>query len=99
MHSKQLHYFVMTVRKGSIAAAARALDIAQPAISQQLASLEREMKATLLERSFSGVNLTSAEGRIGSLSNRTKESSKNRNATVNRQCAFFTAAHGNNGEP
>ena len=60
MHSKQLHYFVMTVRKGSIAAAARALDIAQPAISQQLASLEREMKATLLERSFSGVNLTSA---------------------------------------
>ncbi|MEC9430968.1 MAG: LysR family transcriptional regulator [Pseudomonadota bacterium] len=60
MHSKQLHYFVMTVRKGSIAAAARALDIAQPAFSQLLALLQREMKATLLERSFSGVNLTSA---------------------------------------
>ena len=60
MHSKQLHYFITTVQKGSIAAAARALDIAQPAISQQIASLEREVKATLLERSFSGVNLTPA---------------------------------------
>ncbi|HBL21567.1 MAG TPA: LysR family transcriptional regulator, partial [Alteromonas mediterranea] len=46
MHSKQLHYFITTVQKGSIAAAARALDIAQPAISQQIASLEREVKAT-----------------------------------------------------
>ena len=60
MHSKQLHYFITTVQRGSIAAAARALDIAQPAISQQLASLEREVKATLLERSFSGVSLTPA---------------------------------------
>ena len=60
MHSKQLHYFITTVQKGSIAAAARALDIAQPAISQQLASLEREVKARLLERSFSGVSLTPA---------------------------------------
>ena len=60
MHSKQLHYFITTVQRGSIAAAARALDIAQPAISQQLASLEREVKATLLERSFSGISLTPA---------------------------------------
>lgn len=60
MHSKQLHYFITTVKRGSIAAAARALDIAQPAISQQLASLEREVKAKLLERSFSGVSLTPA---------------------------------------
>ena len=60
MHSKQLRYFITTVQKGSIAGAARALDIAQPAISQQLASLEREVKTTLLERSFAGVNLTPA---------------------------------------
>ena len=60
MHAKQLHYFIATAQRGSIAAAARALDIAQPAISQQLASLERETKSRLLERSFSGVTLTPA---------------------------------------
>ena len=60
MNFKQLHYFLTTVKKGSIAAAARELDIAQPAISQQLASLEREMGGQLLTRSFSGVVLTPA---------------------------------------
>ncbi|NDV92374.1 LysR family transcriptional regulator [Alteromonas sp. 345S023] len=60
MNFKQLHYFLTTVNKGSIAAAARELDIAQPAISQQLASLERELGGPLLTRSFSGVTLTPA---------------------------------------
>ncbi|MDO6711546.1 LysR family transcriptional regulator [Aliiglaciecola sp. 2_MG-2023] len=60
MNTKQLEYFLITVQKGSIAAAARELDIAQPAISQQLANLEREMGAALLERSFRGVTLTQA---------------------------------------
>ncbi|MGK0501524.1 LysR family transcriptional regulator [uncultured Alteromonas sp.] len=60
MNSKQLQYFLTTVLKGSIAGAARELDIAQPAISQQLASLEREMGAQLLSRTFSGVTLTPA---------------------------------------
>lgn len=60
MNSKQLQYFLVTVQKGSIAAAARELDIAQPAISQQLANLEREMGGPLFERSFKGVSLTAA---------------------------------------
>ncbi|GAC15721.1 LysR family transcriptional regulator [Aliiglaciecola lipolytica] len=60
MNTKQLQYFLITVQKGSIAAAARELDIAQPAISQQLANLEREMSAVLFERSFRGVSLTKA---------------------------------------
>jgi DNA-binding transcriptional LysR family regulator len=60
MNSKQLQYFLVSVQKGSIAAAARELDIAQPAISQQLANLEREMGAELLQRSFRGVTLTAA---------------------------------------
>jgi len=57
---KQLHYFLTTVKTGSIAAAARELDLAQPAISQQLASLERELGGPLFHRSFSGVSLTPA---------------------------------------
>ncbi|GGF85478.1 LysR family transcriptional regulator [Alteromonas lipolytica] len=60
MNSKQLQYFLVTAQKGSIAAAARELDIAQPAISQQLANLEREMGSALFERSFKGVSLTAA---------------------------------------
>ncbi|OFC69877.1 LysR family transcriptional regulator [Alteromonas confluentis] len=60
MNSKQLQYFLTTLQKGSIAAAARELDIAQPAISQQLAKLEREMGVSLLRRSFKGVSLTEA---------------------------------------
>lgn len=60
MNSKQLQYFLTTVHKGSIASAAREMDIAQPAVSQQLATLEREMGAKLLDRSFSGVSLTPA---------------------------------------
>ncbi len=60
MNSKQLQYFLTTLKKGSIAAAARELDIAQPAISQQLANLEREMGVPLFQRSFKGVSLTEA---------------------------------------
>lgn len=60
VHSKQLEYFVTAANKGSIASAARALSIAQPAVSQQLASLEREIKATLFNRSFAGITLTAA---------------------------------------
>lgn len=60
MNSKQLQYFLVTLQNGSIAGAARELDIAQPAISQQLANLEREVGAELLERSFKGVTLTAA---------------------------------------
>ncbi|MBU2979676.1 LysR family transcriptional regulator [Alteromonas sp. C1M14] len=60
MNSKQLQYFLVTLQKGSIAAASRELDIAQPAISQQLGNLEREMGTPLFERSFKGVTLTSA---------------------------------------
>jgi len=60
LNSKQLHYFLAIVQNGSIAAAARELDIAQPAISQQLANLEREVRAQLFTRSFKGVSLTPA---------------------------------------
>lgn len=58
MNSKQLQYFLVTAEQGSITAAARHLDVAQPAISLQLANLEHELKAKLFERDFRGVELT-----------------------------------------
>lgn len=60
MNSKQLRYFLKTADKGSITGAAKALDIAQPAISQQISSLEHELSVQLFERDFRGVRLTTS---------------------------------------
>ncbi|MEA2298480.1 MAG: hypothetical protein QOF77_1416 [Solirubrobacteraceae bacterium] len=47
-------------RQGSFSAAAAALAYTQPAISRQIATLERELGATLVERNPRGVRLTEA---------------------------------------
>jgi LysR family nitrogen assimilation transcriptional regulator len=60
MNSKQLRYFLKTADKGSITGAAKALDIAQPAISQQISNLEHELSVQLFERDFRGVRLTTS---------------------------------------
>lgn len=64
MNFRQLTYFVTCARTGSIAAAARELDVAQPSISQQLAALEHELRIQLLERDHRGVRLTAAGQRF-----------------------------------
>src|SRR5690349_22274662 len=63
MDSRRLRYFVQIDDGGSITRAAAVSGGAQPALSQQLAILENELKVKLLERSVSGVTPTSA-GRI-----------------------------------
>src|SRR5687767_170747 len=63
MDSRRLRYFVQIVDCGSITRAAALSDVAQPALSQQLAILENELKVKLLDRSVSGVTPTPA-GRI-----------------------------------
>ena len=60
MNSKQLKYFLKTADKKSITGAARDLGIAQPAISQQISSLEHELSVQLFERDFRGVRLTTS---------------------------------------
>ena len=52
--------FVKTVEKGSFTRAAQELNYAQSSISKMIADLEKEWGMTLLERSRSGVCLTSA---------------------------------------
>ena len=52
--------FVKTVEKGSFTKAAEALHYAQSSVSKMVADLENEWGMTLLERSKSGVCLTSA---------------------------------------
>jgi LysR family transcriptional regulator, nitrogen assimilation regulatory protein len=58
--TRKLAYFVQIVDSGSITKAAAALHVAQPALSQQVSSLENELKQRLLIRSKKGVEPTAA---------------------------------------
>jgi DNA-binding transcriptional LysR family regulator len=59
----RLRVFREVVRRGSLSAAAEALSFTQPAVSRQVAALEREAGAQLLERTPRGIRLTEA-GRV-----------------------------------
>ena len=60
MEFRQLKYFVRIVELGSVSRAAADLYTAQPALSQQIAKLEDELKVKLLARSARGVVATEA---------------------------------------
>src|SRR5215207_9959056 len=57
---KQLRVLKTVSEYGSFSAAAEALSYTQPAISQQIAALERSAGATLVDRNSRGVRLTDA---------------------------------------
>lgn len=60
---KRLRYFRTIAEHGSLSAAARALNLAQPALSHHVAELETALGVRLLERRHNGVSLTPA-GRL-----------------------------------
>ena len=60
MNLRRLKYFVKIVDIGSLTQAADVLHIAQPALSQQLATLESEFRQQLLVRTKRGVTPTDA---------------------------------------
>ena len=60
MNLRRLKYFVKIVDVGSLTQAADLLHIAQPALSQQLAALEGEVRQQLLVRNKRGVTPTEA---------------------------------------
>lgn len=64
MDLRQLRYFVRMVELGSLSRAAKALYVAQPALSQRLAQLEAEVAAQLLHRTARGVVPTEAGRRL-----------------------------------
>ena len=57
---RRLLTFRAVARAGSFSAAARELSLTQPAVSQQVAALERELGARLLNRGPGGLTLTDA---------------------------------------
>ena len=60
MNLRRLKYFVKIVDIGSLTQAADVLHIAQPALSQQIATLEGEFRQQLLVRTKRGVTPTEA---------------------------------------
>jgi LysR family nitrogen assimilation transcriptional regulator len=64
MDLRQLEYFINVVDLGGFSRAARALGIAQPAISRQVRSLEVELRQTLLLRNGRGATPTEAGKRL-----------------------------------
>lgn len=60
MNIRRLRYFLKIVDLGSLTGAAEVLHIAQPALSQQLSTLEEEFKQRLVVRSKQGVTPTAA---------------------------------------
>jgi LysR family nitrogen assimilation transcriptional regulator len=64
MDIRQLNYFVHVADLGSFTKAASVLDIAQPALSRQVRSLEIELRQTLLVRNGRGVSATEAGKRL-----------------------------------
>jgi DNA-binding transcriptional LysR family regulator len=60
MELRELTAFVAVAEEGGMSAASRRLHISQPALSQTVSSLERQLGVKLLERSSSGVRPTEA---------------------------------------
>ena len=63
MELRQLRYFVGVAEAGSLLKASARLHVAQPALGQQMTTLEEEVGARLFDRSSRGVALTEA-GRL-----------------------------------
>lgn len=64
MNIKQLKYFLVVAQERQITAAAHRLYIAQPPLSYQLKQLEKEVGATLFNRTAYGIELTDAGRRF-----------------------------------
>ena len=64
MDPRRLLIFRTVVRNGSIGAGARELGWTQPAVSQHLAALEKEVGTQLLLRSSAGITPTEAGARL-----------------------------------
>lgn len=64
MDLKQLEYFVHVAEMGSFTRAATYLQVAQPALSRQVRTLEVELRQPLLDRNGRGVTLTEAGKRL-----------------------------------
>jgi DNA-binding transcriptional LysR family regulator len=73
LQSDDLSMFLTVAREGSFGRAASALLISQPAVSERMARLEREVGATLFARGARGTTLTAAGEHLVPYANRMTE--------------------------
>ncbi|MGM0562086.1 MAG: LysR family transcriptional regulator [Pseudomonadota bacterium] len=64
MDIRHLRYFVTIAEQGSLSKAAERLHVAQPALSQHVRNMERDLRTELLFRTSRGVQLTEAGQRL-----------------------------------
>lgn len=64
LNYNHLYYFWVVAREGSVAAAARALDLTHPTISKQLSELERSLGGKLFHRKQRSLTLTEFGRRV-----------------------------------
>ncbi|MGO4247568.1 LysR family transcriptional regulator [Paenarthrobacter sp. RAF54_2] len=64
MDSRSLAYFLAVAETGSVSSAAQSCFVSQPAVSRQIAALEREVGLKLFRRTVSGMQLTPAGERL-----------------------------------
>jgi DNA-binding transcriptional LysR family regulator len=67
MDFKQIQYFLCLAQEGNVTRAARQLNIVQPALSMQIAKLEKSFGKQLFHRSAHGVSLTPAGEKFATL--------------------------------
>jgi molybdate transport repressor ModE-like protein len=91
MSSGQLRLLVEIKRTGSLARAALNLSVSPPAVSQQLAKLEREVGAALVERGTRGTRLTELGERLAGHGERVMDEL----AEASETAAGFIGAHVN----
>src|ERR1700734_230297 len=60
MDIKQMRYFLSLAQEGNVTRAARQLNIVQPALSMQIARLEKTLDKQLFYRTSHGMSLTPA---------------------------------------
>ncbi|MFO0550065.1 MAG: LysR family transcriptional regulator [Polyangiaceae bacterium] len=70
MRWDDLRFFLAVARNRTLSAAASALGVSQPTVGRRIAALEKELGATLLERSSDGLALSSAGRQVLELAER-----------------------------
>lgn len=88
MTLQQLQYFLAAVEHGSFSAAAEALHMAQPSLSEQIRRLEAELGSPLFARGGRGLELTDAGSRLRPHAERTVAAAAEAAASVREVSAL-----------
>lgn len=95
VHVRDLRYFLAVAQELSFTHAAERLYVSQPALSKQIRTLERQLRAELFERGTGGVRLTPAGAELLPHAERILESWEEAKRSVSKatQCTLVIGMH------